>query len=275
MPHIKAGDVNLYYELIGEGKETLVFVNGVGMTAAMWEATWRHLPSEKYRILVHDTRGQLMSEKPEMDYSMQMHADDLKALLDELGITEPVHLIGTSYGSEIAAIFALSWPERSKTLSMVTGVSELDKVLYYGVDTWAAVAEEVACGTCKPETFVRSMVPWSYSADFIANNEDFIQQRLAASSQLPLDFFAAFARLVYSFQKLDITDQLKKLKLPTLIVAAENDIIKPPRYSHIMQKEIAGSQYVEIAGSGHAVVLENPAALATALQDFLSQHTGN
>jgi len=68
--------------------------------------------------LLHDFKDQLRSGKASTGYDMQSHADELAELLDELSI-DSVRLIGTSYGAEVALLFALSFPERCETLVLV------------------------------------------------------------------------------------------------------------------------------------------------------------
>ena len=115
MPLARIGDIELYWELDGEGEEVVAFVNGVAMTVESWRPQ-REFFARRYRCLFHDTRGQLRSAKPAQDYSLRMHADDLKGLLDHLDL-DRVHLVGTSYGSEIAMIFALAYPEAVRSLA--------------------------------------------------------------------------------------------------------------------------------------------------------------
>ncbi|OQA31552.1 MAG: 3-oxoadipate enol-lactonase 2 [Betaproteobacteria bacterium ADurb.Bin341] len=262
MPKINVRDVALYYEIQGKGPETLVFLNGVGMTAPLWKPMVDHfLP--QYRCLCHDFRGQLMSDKPEGPYSMEMHVADTLALLDALGIDQ-AHLIGTSYGSEVAAIFAYTHPQRTRSLTMITGVSEMDAVLRTAVESWATVAL-----SGDSTAFYKSLLPWSYSAEFLESHRDFLEARCREFAQVPKEFFKAFARLVGAFVQINYTHRLKDITCPALIIAAEKDLIKPPRYSELLHREIKHSRYHVVPGSGHAVVVEDPDSLNRLLEDFL------
>jgi 3-oxoadipate enol-lactonase len=263
MPLEKIGDVELHYEVAGDGPETVAFVNGVAMTVRSWQPQRADFVRE-FRCLFHDTRGQLLSEKPAMDYSMQMHADDLKNLLDHLGL-ERVHVVGTSYGSEIGMIFAYSYPEAVKSLTVITGVSELDEVVRAATGSWAVAA------SCGARVFYRCMVPWVYSSAYIAENREELRQREELMARLPPDFVEGFIRLVRAFSELDITGELHRITCPTLVVAAENDLVKPPRFSRIIHENIPGSELVVIPGSGHAVVLERPDLLNPLVRDFITK----
>ncbi|MGH7807429.1 MAG: alpha/beta fold hydrolase, partial [Thermodesulfobacteriota bacterium] len=98
MPRMKINDISLNYELDGKGP-AVIFINGLTMDVNGW---YFQVPafSEKYKILRYDCRGQGQSDKPDMDYSQEMHADDLKELLYKLGI-QKAHIIGLSNGGMI------------------------------------------------------------------------------------------------------------------------------------------------------------------------------
>jgi len=261
MPLERVGDVELYWEQDGEGEEVVAFLNGVAMSVASWQAQ-RDFFASRYRCLFHDTRGQLRSAKPETDYSLRMHADDLKALLDRLGFAR-VHLVGTSYGSEIGMVFALAYPEAARSLTVIAGVSEVDALTRAAVESWAVAARQ------DPTAFYRAMVPWTYSGAFIEGHRDLLDQREEAVRRLPREFFEAFGRLVAAFVALDITDELQRIACPTLVVSAELDLLKPPRFGRLIHERVAGSEFVVVPDAGHAVVLEQPDAVNRIVGDFL------
>lgn len=263
MPREKIGEVELYYELSGAGDAVIAFVNGVAMTVQSW-APIRALVEGDFRCLFHDTRGQLLSEKPSADFTMETHAEDLASLLDHVGI-EKVHLAGTSYGSEIAMIFAAAHPDRVETLHVITGVSELDGVLRAATDSWAVGAQYGV------RPFYRTMIPWTFSSNYLDDNAALLEERERVFETLPADYLEGFVRLVRAFQGLDITDRLGAITCPTLVIAAENDIVKPPRFSELIHERIPDSELVVIPRSGHAVVVEDPESVARLMLDFIER----
>jgi 3-oxoadipate enol-lactonase len=267
MAKIKLREVELFYEMDGNAGEALVFLNGIGMSTILWQPIADHFLS-RYRCLRHDFRGQMLSDKPEGSYSMEMHVEDTLALLDALGM-DKVHLVGTSYGSEVALTFALTHPHRVRSLTVITGVSESDALLRAAVEAWSAAAR-----SGDGLTFYKSLLPWTYSTAYLQKNSAAIAARASEFANIPRDFLQAFARLVDAFLRLDCTDRLKEIRCPTLIVAAEKDLIKPPRYSEIMHREIAHSEYHVVPDSGHAVVVEDPASINRLLDDFLRRNGG-
>ncbi|RPI30398.1 MAG: alpha/beta fold hydrolase, partial [Chloroflexota bacterium] len=109
MPTIQVNGVNLYYEWHGPaGAPVVLLVNGVLMSTASWSFQTPVL-SRRYRLLLHDCRGQGQSEHPAGPYSMYQHAADLVGLMEALQI-EQAHVAGISYGGEIALLTAIHWP---------------------------------------------------------------------------------------------------------------------------------------------------------------------
>ena len=116
MPVKTIGGVELYYEIAGTGREAVAFINGIGMTVDSWQPIGERFLGRGFRCLFHDCRGQLRSAKPvDGDFSMEQHATDFVELLDALGF-DKVHVVGTSYGSEIGMLVACAYSERIETL---------------------------------------------------------------------------------------------------------------------------------------------------------------
>src|SRR5207249_1844873 len=73
----------------------------------------------------------------------------------------------------------------------------------------------------------------------------------------------------------DSTEFLPRLKIPTIVLAGEHDIIAPPAEGRSMAEAIPGARFVPIAGAGHLSPMERPGAVAAALQDFFSSALGS
>lgn len=265
MPSLRANGTEIHYEVQGEG-EPVVFLNGILMTAASW-ALQTSVLERRYRCVLHDFRGQLLSGKPEAAWRLEDHVEDLRVLLDHLGI-EHVHLVGTSYGGEVGMMFALAHPERVKSLSVIASVSHLEPVLRLETDLWA---EAAGLG---PAALYRAMAPRTFSSRFLADHPETVAQGEARLAAYSPEFFLAFARLVGAFQALHITDRLPEIACPTLVVAAEEDALKPVAYSRRIAAAIPGAELVVVPGAGHAVVIEKAEIVNTLLLGFLGKHAG-
>ena len=255
--------VGIEYQLSGTGPETVVLLNGIAMSISHWKPMTDRFVAAGYRVLAHDLRGQLLSDKPATPYSFEEHARDLHALLSELGIRQ-AHMVGTSYGAEVALTFARDFPEATSSVVSIDGASEYDAVLGTAVESWKAAA------LSDSRVFYKTILPWNYSAGYLAANRDALGKREDAIASLPREWFEAFARLCDAFLSIDLTKDLGKIHCPCMVVVAGSDILKGPSYARIIQRGVPGALYVEMPGSGHAVVVEKPVELTDEVLRFLA-----
>lgn len=267
MPRAVVEGVGLEYRLEGTGPQTVVLLNGIAMSIAHWKPLAARLVEAGYRVLMHDFRGQLLSERPAPPYSFEQHAQDLAGLLSQLDIGA-AHIVGTSYGAEVALTFARDFPQRCLSVVSIDGASEYDAVLGAAVESWKAAA------LSDPRVFYRAIKPWNYSAAYLQANGAALDAREAAIVSLPRDWFESFAGLCDAFLAIDLTKDLGRIHCPCLVIVAGADILKGPAYAHIIQQGVAGAQYAEIPGAGHAVVIEQPEAVADALIPFAGGVSG-
>lgn len=256
MPTIEANGIKLYYELHGpEDGEVIVLSNGIMMSTAAWTYQTRVL-LKHMRVLLYDCRGMWQSDHPEGPYSIEQHADDLAALLKALNITS-AHIAGISYGSEVSLAFAIQYPEMTKSLVVIDGVSEVDAITKANGMPWLIAAERR-----DPELLLRTSVALNYSNAYIEANQVAIEASIPRFALLDL---AAFEDLMHAFFNLNLTEKLSNIKAPTMIVVAEDDMIKGRKYSKIIADRIKQAEYVIVPGSGHALCLEKPETLNTLL----------
>jgi pimeloyl-ACP methyl ester carboxylesterase len=93
-------------------------------------------------VVTYDLRGHGRTEVPPSGYSIVDHAQDLSALLDALDITEPVHLVGFSYGGAVATLAAMRHPERVASLSLLDGIVPVEgweKAFYASIEHYEGV----------------------------------------------------------------------------------------------------------------------------------------
>jgi len=263
MPTVKANGIELYYDIKGDG-ETILFLNGVLMNTDSWIFQTRVL-ERGYRCVLHDFRDQLRSEKTDIPYQMDIHAHDLAALMDTLEI-ERCHLVGISYGGEVALMFALLYPERVRSMVIISSVANVDPLLHQQTQVWAETAHS------RPETFYGSVVALSYSASYVRENPELLAAGKERLAKLAPDFFQAFTRLVRAFQAFDVVDRLDQIDVPTLVVCGELDQIKTVAHSRAIADGITNSEFVVVPGAGHAVMFESPDEINTAIIGFVEKN---
>ena len=265
MPKIEANGINIYYELHGpDGADVLVLSNGILMSTASW-AYQTPVLSQHYRVLLYDARGQWQSDHPPGPYTMELHADDLAALLDRLGI-DKAHIAGASYGAEIGMVFALRYPERTRSLIVTSAVSHVDPLLRALTDTWALAGK-----AGDPDLLYRVVYPLTFSEDWIVANDKLLAQ---ARERYKLLDMPAFCSLVDCFAELNVTADLHDITAPTLVVVGEEDMLKRRIYSDIIAHEIEHAEFVVIPHAGHAAMWEKAGEFNTLILGFVAKHAG-
>ncbi|QED49285.1 alpha/beta fold hydrolase [Cytobacillus dafuensis] len=124
MPKVKVNDIEMNYEVRGEG-EPIIFIHGSGASWKMWKPQIEQF-SKKYKMIMIDMRGHGESSRhfPNDEYSMKLIAQDLKLFLDVIGI-DKTHIVGLSQGSVIAQLFAIKHSSYINRLVLSNGYSEI------------------------------------------------------------------------------------------------------------------------------------------------------
>ena len=262
--------VKLYYELRGkeDAKETVVFLNGVMASTNSWYTLSKPLEELGYRVLLHDFKGQLKSDKPEGPYSFLDHAKELLALLDHLNIHK-AHVIGTSYGGEVALRFATAHPERMDSMVVIDSTSELTGVCQGFVSSCMAPAS-----AGDGEAFFNTLMPSIYGESFLKKEAAFLKKRAKATKDIGEDYFHGQVTLYETFLQdvaMDLSE-LQKIQVPTLVICGEQDILKTPKESLRIHQGIEGSEYVLLPDCGHVSIFEKPKEITTLLLGFLLKH---
>lgn len=262
MPALNINGTNLYYELHGsEDAPVVALVNGVLMSTASWVYQTPML-ARRYRVLLHDCRGQGQSEHPAGPYSMRQHADDLAALLDALDI-EAAHIAGISYGGEIAQLMGLHYPEKVRSLFLSSTVSEVRPLLRAKIAAWMAAAERR-----DGAMLYRVSVTDNFSELWLAAHPGWAEASIPRYEQLDFD---AVLNLCRAFLEIDWTAELQRITAPTLVAVGELDTLKPlAPYSRLLVEHIPGAQLLVLGNAGHACCIETPGAWNAALLGWLA-----
>ena len=257
---IDAGGVALRYELSGQGSRVVVLLHEMGGTLESWDAIMPALRRE-YRTLRFDMRGFGMSEKIRGSVTAEQLADDLRALLDALGLRLPVALLGCAVGAAVALCFAARHPDRTAMVAVSspsTGIpperrqATLDRVARFGRDGLRAL-EADSMETSYPRV-LRQRDPARYQAT-----------RLRWLGNDPESFAAVFRMLV----QLDLSRQLPRIVAPALLIGCTLDVVRPPEGVAAVAAQISQAQFVTVE-SGHFLAAQNPDGLLRLLMSFLA-----
>lgn len=267
MPIVSIGDINLYYEVHGQG-EPVVLIIGYTAHGGQWGSI-RDKLAEKFQVIIPDNRGAGRSDKPKIPYTASMMASDIAGLLDELGLAT-ASVFGHSMGGMIAQEFALSYPERLNNLILggtncggSKAVNDPEAVKF--LTDYAATKQPV-------EEKVRIMIPWQLCGEFIENHSDEIEKIVATWCE-----YAAPARTFFCqgniFMTFDAHDRLPDIKAPTLVIAGTADRLMPNENSKLLASRIPNAELALIQNAGHFFFIDSAEKASKTVVDFLRRHS--
>jgi len=270
MAKVKISDVSINYELKGKvgSKNKVAFFNGGQSSISSWDIYIPAFEKMGYEVLLHDFRGQLLSEKPKGPFTFHQHALDFKALIDNLGI-EKTHVISTSYGGMVAMRFAAEFSDSIQSLSLIDTTSEKDKSLEYHTQNLQNSAKKRDL-----KNILEMITPIIYGNDFLDKHIEYINQKRNSTANIPDDFFDGLINITDAMiNDIYFTDELHKIKCPTMVVCGENDYLIPLKFSRILAKNISNSEFVILPDCGHAAIIEQANTLISLLLGFIIKNS--
>ena len=262
MPIVKVQDIDMYYEVHGEG-EPLVMIMGLGGGSSLW---WQQVEtfSSHYRVVTFDSRGVGATDKPDNPYSMEMMAGDVMGLLEVLEISA-THVYGVSMGGMVAQEIALRYPDR--VISLILGASSCGgaHAIYPPPGTLDVLFD---MQSLPPEEAARVAASLLFSNTFIESNPGRLKELLAKGMESTASP-QGFRRQAQATMSFDTFDQLPQIRIPTLVIAGTEDRILPVENSKILASRIPGAELLLLDGVGHGYLWEAVDRANHAVLDFL------
>lgn len=241
-----------------EGAPVVMLSHSIATNLEMWAPQMAALEG-RYRVLRYDTRGHGGSAVGAAEYSFEMLAADVVALMDHLAI-ERCHFVGLSLGGMIGMALALAASQRLLSLALCNTMSELPE----GADAlWTERIAGVRAGGMAG--LVEATVGRWFTAPYIARDAGFEPVR-AMIGATPAEGYMGCCRAILG---LDFGARLSAIQAPTLIVAGAEDQATPVARSDDMHRYIPGSRLEVLAGAAHLSNWEQPGAFNEVLLGFL------
>jgi pimeloyl-ACP methyl ester carboxylesterase len=252
----------LYYEAAGSG-EPVVLVHAFTLDTRMWDDQFEVLARD-YRVIRYDARGFGKSAPPKAGEPYS-NADDLAALLDHLDARR-AHVVGLSMGGRFALDYAVTYPDRPRSLVVVDGV----------VGGWQWSREWVAA--------YAPIVEAGRKRDVAQAKSLWLGLSLFAPARAQPQVDARLRQMVGDYSGWHFVNQnperalappalgrLGAIRAPTLVLVGERDLPDFQRMAEWLEREIPGARRAKIAGAGHMANMEAPAAVNQALGGFLGR----
>lgn len=248
----------------GEQGQPLVCIHGITANAYCFQAFADGLAND-HRVFAYDLRGRGDSDKPESGYSVPIHAADLLAIIDELGLDRPV-VIGHSLGAYIGLYFAAHYPEKLSKLVLVDGGAPLpwetseDRPLWL-IGSIARLGITIASFDEFTQRLKVAPFLGPYWNDYLELYFDHDVYRNSDDSVVPKGSREAVQEEQRNLEKFNPEEQWAKLQVPVLLLRAglgmftESDQLLPEELAVAIQRGIRGLTYVNFPRLNHYTIV--------------------
>jgi sigma-B regulation protein RsbQ len=249
-----------------DAAETLVFTHGFGTDQNSWKDVVAPFKSD-YRIVLYDNAGGGNSDPALFSANkydnLYSYAEDLLDICRDLEITNAI-LIGHSVGSMISILAVLKEPSRFKKL-VIIGASPR----YRNEKGYIGGFEQSDLDALY-QTMNDNYFAWvSGFADLVMHNADrpYLAKNFAESlSAIRPDIAQSVAKVIFQS---DHRDVLGKLRIPTLVLQAKEDVAVPYAVAEYLRDHIAGSKMIEVNAFGHFPHISAPLEIVNAIRSFI------
>jgi aminoacrylate hydrolase len=264
MPRISIGDCTLYYERHGMGFP-VVLISGLGGFASFWQDQVAAF-AKKFDVVTFDHRGIGQSDPGRTGYTVERMAADAIGLLDALDIKR-AHVVGHSAGGAIAQVLAIERPNRVASVVLSATWTKADAYFRRLFTLRKEVLQRLG-----PSVYLQSTTLFVFPSWWIARNNERLRQAEAQSlaAFAPAEIVASRIDAVLAF---DRTSELERIKTPTLVIGAEDDIVAPSYFSEELARLIPAAEVKIFPRGGHFFTQVRAREFNNAVLPFLVSHT--
>ncbi len=267
MPYVQANNIEVYYEVQGEG-EPLVLIPYLAADQACYAFQVADY-AKKFTCYTVDLRGAGLSGKPEGTYSTELFADDVAAFMRAVGITN-AHISGLSLGAATGMWLAGKYPPLVKSLSLHSGWTASDPFLKAVVQGWQTTAKALGSTT---DMVIQGIFPWCFTPELYAAKPEYIDSLADFVRSRPMPPVGAVLRQSDAVITHDATGILSLVKAPTQITFGQHDAVTSVRFAGPLTEAINGAELVIFEGCAHAPIYENVAEFNARTLDFLTRNS--
>lgn len=267
--YARSGDVNIAYEVLGDGPRDLVFVMGwISHLDYFWTdpsfARFLRRLASFSRLILFDKRGTGLSDRVADLPTLEQRMDDVRAVLAAVG-SERASLCGVSEGGPMCALYAATYPDKTDALIMIGTYARRIWTPDY---PWAPTPEqrEQFLGTIARDW--GGPVGIAERAPSRANDPEFREWwatylRMGASP-------GAAERLTRMNSEVDVRHVLPTIRVPTLVIHRTGDLCLRVEEGRFVAQSIPGAAFVELPGVDHLPFVGDQDAIVDAIEGFLT-----
>jgi len=267
-----SGDVNIAYQVFGDGPLDLVYVPGwISNVEMNWESPRMAASLERLgsfaRVVIFDKRGTGLSDRVSSYSTIEQRMDDVRAVMDAAGV-ERAALFGHSEGAGMCIVFAATYPERTRALVTYGGFAKRLRSNDY---PWAPDPEARMSYADRLEREGWSI--WtdedlSYYAPSLAGDRETARWFEASIRRSASP--AAAAQLLRMNTYVDVRAALPQVRVPTLVIQAADDRDVDVRDGRYLAQHIPNVKYVELSSGDHMWWVSHQDEIIGEVQEFLT-----
>jgi len=262
LPLARNGDFELAYDVEGEGPD-LLLIAGSASTRPLWSLV-RPALARTFRTIAFDNRDSGESTVASAAYGLRDLAADAVAVAGAAGSARP-HVLGHSMGGAIAQELALSYPQRVRSLTLVSSWARGDAYSRNIVELMIDLTRNVR----DDRTLLMSII-FAGAGMTTLRNASLQEMTDAALSLGPLAPRAAIERQWQLDLTVDILDRIGAISVPTHVIGGDEDRLLPPYLSERLAATIPGAVLTRIPSVGHLPMVHAPDAFVAAVERFFA-----
>jgi pimeloyl-ACP methyl ester carboxylesterase/DNA-binding winged helix-turn-helix (wHTH) protein len=273
--YVQNGDINIAYQVIGDGDIDIVFVMG---WISHLEYFWKHHLFTSFldrlasfsRLILFDKRGTGLSDRVPVNQlpTLEQRMEDVHAVMDAVG-SERAVLIGVSEGGPMCSLFAATYPERTEALVMIGTYAKRIRDDDY---PWAPSIEQRAAFIDLVKRDWGKPVGIEDRAPSMADDEEF-REWWATYLRMGASPGAAVA-LTTMNAEIDVRNVLPLIRVPTLVIHRTGDLCLKADEGRYVASMIPESRYVELPGEDHLPFVGNQDEILDEIESFITATRG-
>ncbi len=258
--YVRSLDAQIYYEMYGEGAP-LVLLHPFPVHREFWRPIIKSLSGD-YRVVLPDLRGHGNSSVGNSPATMQMHAEDISAVLRDARIERAI-FGGVSIGGYVLFEFWRRHREQVKALILACTRAS-GETLQGKADRERSIEHVQRCGT---EHFFDAMVKNVMAPQTRLNRPDIAASAREMMNSMPVEALVALQRGMA--ERPDSMSTLQTIKVPTLVICGAQDSLVRVGEMEQMQRMIRESKFEVLSDAGHYAIYEQPAAAGRLMRQFI------
>ena len=259
--YVTLSEGQTHYEADGQDSgKVVILIHGFSVPYYIWDGTFEYLVDQGFKVIRYDMYGRGFSDRVDAVYNKQLYMDQLKQLIEKLGLKQPVSLAGVSFGGVVAADFTCAYPDMVSKVILVDPAYNLTKpaIPAFLTDVHDAItADDKANSQLTDFKYPDKHIKW-------------------VDLYLPQMEYKGFRRSLittqynYTFNGREGYARLNSKNKPLMLIWGKDDKTVPFAYADSV-KAVLKTEFLPVDDSGHLPHIEQAETVNTAIAAFLKK----